>query len=322
MDRLARQDPPLLSTCKGYRSIVGLYHIARLGHVVTVESPTTGQESERYYYASQDPHTAMPDWVPFAAQLGPEARNLIMATLVLQKRGGAPTRRQLATALSVDERSIYRWLAEIQAAGAMSTRRAGRRRMVIFHNPKPDHMISDHMISDRTISDRPIRYHESSDSSHVAPTSRKPPIPDRTISDPLVVGVGDHDSRVKDPTISNTAPLKTPLARWLKRFGMNAARDFDDPTLDYATYKAWVEDKRAMGWEWRQIVSTLREAPLEAAPQVGAEQSAADLERQVGASDLAALDSTSRALARKYDAMEAEAKARSKGDPAAWKAIR
>ena len=43
---------------------------------------------------------------------------------------------------------------------------------------------------------------------------------------------------------------------------MNAARDFDSEDLDFETYRRWVLDKRDRGWDWRQIVSTLREAPL------------------------------------------------------------
>ena len=87
------------------------------------------------------------------------------------------------------------------------------------------------------------------------------------ITDPPVVVVGDHDScEQKKPTTTTRAPLKTTIGRWLKQAGMNAARQFDDPTLDYWTYRRFVENKRAAGWEWRQIVSTLRDAPLECDP--------------------------------------------------------
>jgi hypothetical protein len=171
-------------------------------------------ESEHYYYQSNDPHTAIPDWVPFCTQLGTEARNLITATLVLQKRGHPPTRRELAEALSVDERSIYRWLGEIASAGAMSKRNAGRRRLNVFHRPKPDRAITDRPITDRPITDRPItdrpitdrpitdqaiRFEASDSSEHECQQSHETPIPDQAISDPLHGGGGSSFSAEKDP---------------------------------------------------------------------------------------------------------------------------
>src|SRR5207253_2956597 len=133
-------------------------------------------DSEQYYYQSCDPHSAIPDWVPFAHQLGAEARNLITATLILHNRGKPPTRRELAQALSVDERSVYRWLTEIASAGAMSSRRAGRRRLTVFHRPKPDqalsnqtkpdYMITDRLITDQAITDHVVRFRDSGDQSH------------------------------------------------------------------------------------------------------------------------------------------------------------
>jgi hypothetical protein len=278
-------------------------------------------ENDHYYYQSNDPHTAVPDWVPFAHQLGPEARNLITATLVLQKRGKPPTRRELAEALCVDERSIYRWLGEIASAGAMSTRRAGRRRLNVFHRPKPDRAITDRAITDqaitdraitdRAITDRAIRYEASDSSEHACQQSHETPIPDQAISDPSVGAVGDQQSRDSDPTTTNRRPLKTPLARWMKQFGINAAAQFDDPALDYWTYRRFCEDKRAAGWAYSQLVSTLQQAPLErnllAQPgDVIVSEGLADDQ----ADELAHLDSTSIALARRFEADKAEAAAR------------
>src|SRR4051812_8759275 len=154
-------------------------------------------ESEHYYYQSNDPHTAIPDWVPFARGIGPEARNLITATLVLQKRGHPPTRLELAQALGVDRRSIYRWLEEIASAGAMSTRRAGRRRLTVFHKPKGDRAISDRPISDRTITDRPITLRDSDESEHARQQSHETAIGDQAITD-RAGGGGDHVFRDSD----------------------------------------------------------------------------------------------------------------------------
>jgi hypothetical protein len=271
-------------------------------------------------HRSDDPHTAVPDWVPFIRGIGPEARNVIVATLVLQKSGEPPTRRQLAHALGVDERSVYRWMREIAAAGAMSTRRVGRFRECVFHKPIPDRMITDRTITDHMITDHVVRYRTLYESVTAASGSRKVTIPDHMISDPPVVGVGDHVIGEKKPTTTTRrAPLKTPLARWAKQYGMVAARELDDPSLDYATYKRWIEDHRAMGWEWRQIVSTLRDAPLESPPRpTPATEStdagdAGDMATPADAGDLAEIDSTSRQLARRFESDRAEAQARAAG---------
>jgi DNA-binding transcriptional ArsR family regulator len=266
-------------------------------------------------YRSNDPHTAIPDWLPFATTLTAEARNLIMASLVLEKRQGPPTRRQLARALGVDERSIYRWLREIGAAGALSIRRDKRRRINVFHRPIPDRMIADPLIADQAISDQAIRMSKNDSKGHARQQSHERRIPDQLISDPPVgVGVGHDSSKESEPTTTNRRPLKTKLARELKRRGMNAARDFDDPALDLATYLRFVDDKRAIGWEWRQIVSTLREAPLEPQP---CDPLAPDWYADDQADDQAApavlLDSTARQLARQYERDRLEALARGAG---------
>ncbi len=146
--------------------------------------------------------------------------------------------------------------------------------------------------------------------------SHEAAIPDQAISDPSVgVGVGQHGGD-SDPTITNRAPLKTALARWLKRAGMNAAREFDDPALDYATYREFVEHKRGLGWEWRQIVSTLREAPPEPQPCDPLSNDWFDPGQLADgqADDLGQLDSTSMALARRFEADKAEAAARARGE--------
>jgi hypothetical protein len=179
---------------------------------------TSHEDSEHYYYASNDPHTAVPDWVPFCRQIGIEARNLIIATLVMQKRGSPPTRRELAEVLNTDERSIYRWLQEITSAGAMSTRRAGRRRVNVFHQPKPDQAITDRLITDQAItdrlitdqaiSDRLIRFRHLDESEHACQQSHEPAIPDQAISDRAGGGGGSSFSAEKDPPPTTTAPRR------------------------------------------------------------------------------------------------------------------
>ncbi len=217
-------------------------------------------------YSSSDPHTAIPDWLPFVAGIGPEARNLIAASLVLEKRHGAPTRRQLAQALGVDERSIYRWLREIAKAGALSIRRDKRRRINVFHKPKPDRPITDRPITDRPITDRPIRFGKNDSSEHVSQQSHEAAIPDQAISDRSQSGwlVGESSPK-KDPqsTKPTRRKLVTPLAKWLRHAGMVGAHLFDDPALDYSTYKNDFERKRAEGMLIGRIVEIWRSAPLE-----------------------------------------------------------
>lgn len=245
---------------------------------MSADHTTQSKESEHYYYASNDPHTAVPDWVPFANQLGPEARNLITATLILQKRGKPPTRRELAEALCVDERSIYRWLGEIASAGAMSTRRAGRRRLNVFHRPKPDRTISDRPISDRTISDRPIRFRDSGESEHVSLESHETAIPDQAISDPSGGG-GDPCFRDSDspPT---TAPrrkispheITAPAGRWMVAEGFSLTKAHQHQNLPLAPAQADYQRRRQLGqghgaialaWEVAPPTGDGQAAPLE-----------------------------------------------------------
>ena len=237
---------------------------------------TTGSE-DVYIYQSADPHTAIPDWLALCTAVSPEARSMACTILVLSKAALPPTRAEIAEALGVDLRTAQRWLAELRSAGILRERPAGRRVLCVFSRPC---MGDRGVMGDTTIT----RHHD-----HPSPRSgdrsvtHDPPKSDRflvqqdapndhffenTISDrPVGVVVGNHDSE-EDPTTNNGAALKTPLARWLKQQGVNAARQFDDPALDFATYVRFVTDKRVLGWDWRQIVSTLREAPLDPDPSL------------------------------------------------------
>jgi DNA-binding transcriptional ArsR family regulator len=238
----------------------------------------TGKDSEHYYYASHDPHTAIPDWVPFCVQIGTEARNLITATLILQKRGHPPTRRELAEALSVDERSIYRWLEEITNAGAMSKRRAGRRRLNVFHRPKPDQAITDRLITDRLITDQAIRFRDSDESEHACQQSHKSPIPDQAISDPSGGG-GDHDSIEVDPP-PTTAPrpkispseITGDTGRWMVAEGFSLTKAHQHQGLPLAPAQADYQRRRQLGqghgaialaWEVAPPAGDLATAPIQ-----------------------------------------------------------
>jgi len=273
--------------------------------------PTT--TGDVFIYRSRDPHTAIPDWLAFCRTVSADARNMAHAILILSRGPLPPTRAEIAEALGVDVRTIQRWLLELRTAGILSEQPVGRRVLCIFSNPawvthdvmgdtwitRPaDHPTSrspDPCVTHDPLSrDQFLGQQEAVNSGF----SRKP------ISDPPVGVVGDQQSRDSDPTSTNRAPLKTALARWLKRAGMNAAREFDDPALDYATYREFVEYKRSLGWEWRQIVSTLREAPLEPI----ADDQADDF--SIPSDELARIDSTSMALARRVEADKAEAAAR------------
>jgi hypothetical protein len=293
-----------------------------------MSQPTTNRD-DVFIYHSRDPHTAIPDWLAFYRGVSPEARALAHAIIVMSKGALPPTKPEIAEALGVDVRSVYRWLNELNAAGVTSVRAVGRRNLYLFTEPaKSDRL--DQMTNgsdDQRITDRldqmtngssdPLVRHDPHDRDHFPGHQEavNSGFSENPISDPSVGVVGDQQSRDPDPTSTNRAPLKTALARWLKRAGMNAAREFDDPALDYATYREFVEYKRSLGWEWRQIVSTLREAPLEAQPSdplANDWYSPAQL-ADGQAYDLGQLDSTSMALARRFEADKKEAAARAVG---------
>jgi len=282
--------------------------------------PTTASRDDVFIYQSRDPHTAIPDWLAFRNDITAEARGLALAILVLSKGPLPPAIPEIAEQMNVDERTIYRWLNELRGRGVLTTELIGRRNFYRFH-ATPDrgdqvthgsgdrgdqvtHGSPDPCARDTTPNPNHFSCQQNAENSGF---SRNP------ITDPPVgVGVGQHvgDS---DPTNTNRAPLKTALARWLKRAGMNAAREFDDPALDYATYREFVEYKRSLGWEWRQIVSTLREAPLEPQPSDPLANDWIDPDQLVDSDELARLDSTSMALARRVEADKAEAVARARG---------
>jgi hypothetical protein len=94
----------------------------------------------------------------------------------------------------------------------------------------------------------------------------KTAIPDQAISDRAMNGwlVGESFPK-KDPQPSKQARrrLVTPLAKWLRHEGMVGAHLFDDPALDYGTYRNDFERKRADGMLIGRIVEIWLSAPLE-----------------------------------------------------------
>jgi len=228
---------------------------------------TTSQDEPHYYYTSHDPHTAIPDWAPLCTQLSVEARLLIIATTVLQKARQPPTRRQLAHALRVDERSIYRWLEEIAAAGALSTRRAGRRQLIVFRQPTTDQAITDRTISDQAITDRTIRYTRSSVEPRTALERHKPAIPDQAISDPSGGG-GDPCSIELDSPPTTTAPRKispseitTDTGRWMVAQGFSLTKAYQHQLLPLAPTQADFQRRRQLGQQHGAIALAWDVAP-------------------------------------------------------------
>ena len=222
-------------------------------------------QSEVFIYPSSDPHTAVPDWVALHPGLADEERNLLHLILIGMKCPIPPTQEELAQQSRVHSRTVARRLTILAQRGFIETYRAGRRTFYRLQATTYDTMrISDpHGITD------PHGVIYQGGGCQVFLGQQDAPnghIFEKTISDRSVgVVVGDHDSE-EDPTTNNGTSLKTRLARWLKQAGMNAARQFDDESLDYDTYVRFVKEKRGLGWEWRHIVSTLREAPLEPEP--------------------------------------------------------
>jgi len=280
--------------------------------------------SDQYSIKYTPEAAAVPHWLIFRNDLSYPARMLAIAIIAHQQAGSEPTRDALASDFGVNTRTVDRQLDELRAAKLLSTHRRTRRHLFSVLEPRkplesthgstliPLSTVDTWINVDNTINVDPCVYIDSSRSKAVN-SVRVDPCVD---SDTVGVGVG-HDSIEKvNPTNTNRAPLKTALARWLKRAGMNAAREFDDPALDYATYREFVEYKRSLGWEWRQIVSTLRQAPLEPQPCDPLSQDWFDPGQLVDgqADELHQLDSTSMALTRRFEADKAEAAARARGE--------
>jgi len=227
-------------------------------------------DQDVYLYRSSDPHTAIPDWLPRCSLVSPEARFMAVTILVLSKAPMPPTRAEIAESMGVDIRTVQRWLGELRSAGLLSEHQVGRRVLCVFERPMDDRgVMGDRGVTRHT--DHPT--HGSPDTrithdpQHGDQLSEHQTAPngaffENSIGDPPVGVVGVQHDPLIDPTAATRAPLKTALGRWLKQAGMNAARDFDSEDLDFETYRRWVLDKRDRGWDWRQIVSTLREAPL------------------------------------------------------------
>src|SRR6476646_9742361 len=72
-----------------------------------------------FLYHSPDPHTAIPDWLVLYQGITKEARHLALTLIVMSKGALPPTKGEIADALGVDVRSVYRWLNELNAAGIM-----------------------------------------------------------------------------------------------------------------------------------------------------------------------------------------------------------
>ncbi len=228
---------------------------------------TSSRDSQQFYYASDDPHTAIPDWAPLCTQLSFEARLLIITTLVLQRAKQPPTRRQLAYALRVDERSIYRWLEEIAAAGASSTRRLGRRQIIVFRQPTTDRRITDRTISDPTISDPTIRYTLDRVKPHSALDSHESAIPDRTISDPRGGGGGIDSTQLDSPPTTNPPrkisphEITTPTGRWMVAEGFSLAKAHQHQSLPLAPAQADYQRRRQLGQQHGAIAQAWSVSP-------------------------------------------------------------
>lgn len=232
--------------------------------------------SERYSIKWASNTANIPLWLIFSNKITYTGRLLAQAIIAhAQCGGGPPTREELAADFEVNTRTIDRWLDELRALEILATQRDNRRHIFGVLEPRkaPESIhvsrVDTWINVDKPINvDNPINVDPCVDSLFRLPNSINTARVDRSVdSEPVGVGVGHDSSEKKKPTTTNRAPLKTELARWLKWAGMNAARQFDDPALDYWTYRRFVEEKRGMGWEWRQIVSTLREAPLERDPR-------------------------------------------------------
>lgn len=206
------------------------------------------RDSEHYYAASD--HTAAPDWLVLASNLSAESRLVVLAVLVLQKAGCNPTRLQLAELLGVDQRTIYRWLAELDDAGAIDRRRGS----ILFRSPQPDRTITDRMITDRTITDHAIRFTRSSESKRMPAARHKTPQPDRTISDPSHGGgggsmFGDSESPPTTEPRRRIVPadITGATGRWMVAEGFSLAKAHQHQSLALGPAQADYQRRRQLG---------------------------------------------------------------------------
>lgn len=228
-----------------------------------------------FIYQSRDPHTAIPDWIPFRSDITAEARTLALAILVLSKGPLPPAIPEIAERMSVDERTVYRWLNELRGRGVLTTELIGRRNFYRFHESTPDRL--DHLThgsgdrgdqvthgsGDPCVRDDPLNPNQFSGQQEAANSgfSQNP------ISDPSGGG-GGSDSEDEDPPPTTAARRKISpseitgaTGRWMvaEGFGISKAHHFQD--LPLAPAQADYQRRRQLGQGFGAIALAWEVAP-------------------------------------------------------------
>ena len=105
-------------------------------------------QDDIYIYRTQEPHTAIPNWILTSTNLSLGARLLACVMIAHQARPIHPTVTELSETLNVDRRSVWRWLDEMKAAGILTVRRLVRRNFYVIRRRTTYNPITDPAITD------------------------------------------------------------------------------------------------------------------------------------------------------------------------------
>jgi DNA-binding transcriptional ArsR family regulator len=246
--------------------------------------PTTSNR-DVFIYQSRDPHTAIPDWLPFRSDITAEARTLALAILVLSKGPLPPAIPEIAERMGVDERTVYRWLNELRSRGALTTELIGRRNFYRFH-ATPDrgdqvtHGSGDrgdqvtHGSGDPCVRDTPPNPNQfPTQQNAVNSDFSQNPITDRA------GGGGGHVFRDSDSPPTTAARRKispheitAPAGRWMVAEGFSLTKAHQHQHLPLAPAQADYQRRRQLGqghgaialaWEVAPPTGDGQAAPLE-----------------------------------------------------------
>jgi len=246
--------------------------------------PTT--TSDVFVYQSRDPHTAIPDWLPFRSDITAEARTLALAILVLSKGPLPPAIPEIAERMGVDERTVYRWLNELRGQGVLTTELIGRRNFYRFHESTPDRL--DHLTHGS--GDRGDQVTHGSPDPCVRGTTPNPnhfscqqnaensDFSRNPISDPSGGGGGSPFSAEKDPPPATPRRKISPheitgaTGKWMVAEGFSLAKAHQYQYLPLGPAQADYQRRRqlsqghgaiALAWEVAPPTGNSQAAPLE-----------------------------------------------------------
>jgi hypothetical protein len=222
------------------------------------------------------------------------------AILVLSKGVLPPTRAEIAEALSVDERTVQRWLAELRSAGILTERRVGRRNLCVFVDPSMGDTCDQVIVGsgdprDQVIvgSPDPTITHDTPDQHQFsnrqdAENSDKSEI---SIGDPRGGG-GGHDSQIesKPPTPTPRAArtkvrpeeITGDTGKWMVEQGFSLAMAHKHQDLPLAVAQADYHRRQQFGQRHGAIAQAWEVSPPAAPVQLDTDSWRAQLRQQYG----------------------------------------